>query len=69
MASCERCNDVEKEIRPVLDPGPALLWLCPECKDDLFVDGNVRRVVTTNAGKMLRIDYSDNYVWKELKDA
>lgn len=67
MASCERCKDYEREVRPVFDPGPAILWLCEVCKDDLS-GPDIGRVVTTHAGKMLRIDHRDNHVWKELKD-
>jgi len=67
MATCERCGDQESMVNIIKEPGPAILFLCGGCKDDL-ANCNIGRVVKTHAGKRLRFDFRNDFVWKGLND-
>ena len=67
MATCERCGDQESMVNIIKEPGPAILFLCAGCTLDL-TDVSIGRVIKTHAGKRLRIDFRNDFVWKGLKD-
>ena len=54
-------------VNIIKEPGPASLFLCAGCTLDL-TDVSIGRVIKTHAGKRLRIDFRNDFVWKGLKD-